>query len=192
MKFLLLFFFFLNISAANLSAQDAEGLQKQYLNFSFLTIRDGLSQGMINYMMQDHFGFMWFGTKDGLNRYDGYRFVVYHNDATDPNSLSDNHIKSIYEDNKGRLWIGTATGGLELFDRDTEKFIHFKHSDTSNNTISDNLVTHITEDKEGYIWIITGRGLTGSCATVLPLRTRVIDISRLLLILIFRQGAALT
>ncbi|HNP23762.1 MAG TPA: two-component regulator propeller domain-containing protein [Panacibacter sp.] len=159
MKFLLLFFFALNISAANLSAQDAEGLQKQYLNFSFLTIRDGLSQGMINYMMQDHFGFMWFGTKDGLNRYDGYRFVVYHNDATDPNSLSDNHIKSIYEDNKGRLWIGTATGGLELFDRDTEKFIHFKHSDTSNNTISDNLVTHITEDKEGYIWIITGRGI---------------------------------
>lgn len=159
MKFPLLLFFALTINAAVISAQDAQGLQKQYLNFSFLTIRDGLSQGMINYMMQDHFGFMWFGTKDGLNRYDGYRFVVYHNDVTDPNSLSDNHIKSIYEDSKGRLWIGTATGGLELFDRDTEKFIHFKHSDTSNNTISDNLVTHITEDGAGNIWIITGKGL---------------------------------
>lgn len=158
MKFRLLFFV-AAIHALTLSAQDANSLQKQYLNFSFLTIRDGLSQGMINYMMQDHFGFMWFATKDGLNRYDGYRFVVYHNDVTDPNSLSDNHIKSIYEDSKGRLWVGTATGGLELFDRDTEKFIHFKHSDTSNNTISDNLVTHITEDRAGYIWIITGKGL---------------------------------
>lgn len=145
--------------AASLYAQEQAAPQKNFLNFSMLTIRDGLSQGMINYMLQDRFGFMWFGTKDGLNRYDGYQFVVYRHDPEVPYSLADNHVKSIFEDSKGRLWVGTSNGGLDLFDRKTERFYHFRHQPNDPNTISDNLVSQITEDRAGNIWISTGKGV---------------------------------
>ena len=131
----------------------------QYLNFSSVTIKDGLSQGMINYMLQDHFGFMWFATKDGLNRYDGYRFVVYRNDVLNPASLADNHLRVLFEDSKGRMWIGTEGKGLDLFDRRTEKFIHFRHNANDNNTISDDHIRYITEDAYGCIWISTNAGI---------------------------------
>lgn len=130
-----------------------------YLNFSFITIKDGLSQGMINYMLQDHFGFMWFATKDGLNRYDGYHFVVYRHDASDAASIIDNHVRVLFEDSKGRLWVGTENNGLDLFDRNTEKFIHFRHNDNNKNTISDNRIRYITEDRSGAIWISTNAGI---------------------------------
>src|SRR6185436_77063 len=90
------------------------------LLFETITINDGLSQGMINCILQDRYGFMWFATKDGLNRYDGYRFVVYKHDPSDPKTIIDNFIQTLFEDSKGRLWIGTATKGLELFDREKE------------------------------------------------------------------------
>src|SRR5678816_3317379 len=83
----------------------AQEITSKYLQFDLLTISDGLSQGMITCMLQDHFGFMWFGTKAGLNRYDGYNFVVYRHDAADSTSLADNFIQSLFEDSEGRLWI---------------------------------------------------------------------------------------
>src|SRR4051794_33922713 len=82
------------------------------LAFQPLTINDGLSQGMVNWILQDHYGFMWFATKDGLNRYDGYHFTVFRHDARDSTTIADNFVQSMFEDSKGRLWVGTASGGL--------------------------------------------------------------------------------
>ena len=129
------------------------------LSFEALTIDDGLSQGMINCIIQDKFGFMWFATKDGLNRFDGYHFVVYRHDVNNKNSLADNFANYIFEDSKGRLWICTPSQGLDLFDRDTETFIHFKHDDKNSNSICDNNIVAITENTEGVIFISTGRGI---------------------------------
>jgi len=137
----------------------AQELQPKYLLFDHLNISDGLSQGMINCMLQDKYGFMWFGTKDGLNRYDGYQFVVYRHDPMDTTSIGDNFIQSIYEDAEGRLWIGTSNRGLDLFIRESETFIHFRHDENDDNTLSDNRIDLISNDKNGDIWVSTLNGL---------------------------------
>ncbi|MGV3586613.1 MAG: ligand-binding sensor domain-containing protein [Adhaeribacter sp.] len=129
------------------------------LAFDALTINDGLSQGMVNAILQDRYGFMWFASNDGLNRYDGNKFTIYKNDPNDNNSLAENFIRYLFEDSAGRIWIATAGSGLDLFDRTTETFIHFKNSAKDLNTISDNSITSISEDAAGGIWIGTLHGL---------------------------------
>src|SRR5215831_14414294 len=119
-------------TAARLFGQNS--LPAKYLSFDALTINDGLSQGMVTAIMQDHFGFMWFGTKDGLNRYDGYHFMVYRHDPADSGSLADNFIQVVFEDSRGRLWIGTSDHGVDLMNRETETFIHFRHQDNDENS----------------------------------------------------------
>lgn len=103
---LLLFF---SISTA------AQAIQTSKLKFDALTIQDGLSQGMVNDILRDRFGFMWFATKDGLNCYDGYQFSIFKHDVNDYNSLADNFVKVLFEDAEGRLWIGTSSRGLSSF-----------------------------------------------------------------------------
>jgi two-component system sensor histidine kinase ChiS len=88
--------------------------------FRHVTIDDGLSQGMVNCILQDRQGFMWFGTKDGLNRYDGYQFTVFNHDPNDESSLSSNLVGALVEDEAGVLWIGTAAG-LDRLDLDQER-----------------------------------------------------------------------
>ena len=106
---------------------------------------------------------MWFGTQDGLNKYDGYKFTVYKYDPLDLTSLSDSNVTSIIEDKKGFLWIGTNNGGLNKFDLKTEKSIHYKHDPNNPNSLSDNHITVICQDpySEGtFLWIGTfGGGL---------------------------------
>ena len=71
---------------------------------------------------------MWFGTMDGLNKYDGYKFTVYRHDPDNPNSLSSNVIWALHKDHDGLLWIGTTSGGgLNKFDPDNERFVHYQH-----------------------------------------------------------------
>ena len=90
-----------------------------------LSIEQGLSQSDVYCIHQDKTGFLWFGTEDGLDRYDGTTFVVYRNDILNPASISFNNIKAIYEDREGMLWIGTDGGGLNQFDRRKERFLRF-------------------------------------------------------------------
>lgn len=85
-------------------------------------VKQGLSQGMINCIYQDKEGYMWIGTKDGLNRYDGYQITTYRNNPNDTYSLPDNYCTAIVEDNNGYFWIGTNSKGLFLFDKQTERF----------------------------------------------------------------------
>lgn len=138
----------------------AQQLPVKKLKFDAITISEGLSQGMINCMLQDRFGFMWFGTKDGLNRYDGYKFIIYRYDATDLTTIADNFIQTIFEDSKGRLWIGTANKGLDLFDRETETFMHFRHDENNPNTLCDDHILNIGEDKAGNIRVATIAGMS--------------------------------
>ncbi len=107
---LFLFFFFSDI------------FPQGYISFSHLTVGDGLSQSSVTCIFQDRQGFMWFGTQDGLNRYDGYNFKVFKNDPTDSTSISDNFIFSIYEDKKGTLFFETQTGKFNKFFPKTESF----------------------------------------------------------------------
>lgn len=120
------------------------------LKFEALTINEGLSQGMIICMTQDRYGFMWFGTKDGLNRYDGYHFKVFRNNQGDSCSLSANYISSIYEDKQGRLWIGTVNG-LNLFDREKENFTRFTNNNKRNTSLSSSQILAIIEDQQGNL-----------------------------------------
>src|SRR6218665_3824435 len=82
------------------------------LNYEAISTAEGLSQGLINDMLQDKEGFIWIATKGGLNRYDGYTFKTFTTDLQDPNSISSNAISNLLEDSKGRLWIGTYDGGV--------------------------------------------------------------------------------
>ncbi|MDQ6813118.1 MAG: ATP-binding protein [Bacteroidota bacterium] len=121
--------------------------------FNAITINDGLSQGMVVRMLQDRYGFMWFATLDGLNRYDGYHFVVYRHNTQDQSSITKSFAECLFEDSKGRLWIGTISGGLDLFDRETETFIHITQGDSNKNTLFNGPINSIAEDEFGNIWV---------------------------------------
>ncbi len=125
--------------------------------FNALTINDGLSQGMVVRMFQDRYGFMWFATLDGLNRYDGYKFTVYRHDPQQKTSITKSYVQSFFEDSQGRLWLGTISGGLDLFDRETETFIHVNQQEGNpNNALSEGSVKSIAEDLHGNIWVNVG------------------------------------
>lgn len=129
------------------------------VHFDHISLEDGLSQSTINTILQDSQGFMWFGTTDGLNRFDGYEFTVYKHDSADETTLSHNHILVLFEDSQGNLWVGTDGGGLNLFDRNREDFIHYRSSSTNPDSISSDSVTAIYEDADGNFLIGTSNGL---------------------------------
>lgn len=123
--------------------------------FRHLTTGQGLSQNNVTCTVKDKRGFMWFGTQDGLNKFDGYKFTVYRNDPRNPRSISHNYIHAIFEDRQGRLWIGTDDGGLSRFDSDKEVFTNYLHKKGDNNSIANNKVHAIDQDKSGNIWLGT-------------------------------------
>jgi len=130
------------------------------LKFDRISLDQGLSQAKVGSIVQDSKGFLWFGTADGLNKYDGYSFTVYDHDPLDSTSLSDSRIQAIYEDKAGTIWIGTAGGGFNKFDRGTEKFTHYKHDPSNPTSLSNNHVLSIYEDRYGIFWLGTvGGGL---------------------------------
>jgi len=131
----------------------------QELKFAHITSDQGLSMGVVNCVLQDSKGFMWFGTQDGLNKYDGYNMLVFKHNPVDSNSLSNNFIYSLYEDKNGILWVGTNGGGVDAYNLSTGKFKHFKSNPNDKNSISNNNVRSIIEDSEGFMWFGTDEGL---------------------------------
>jgi signal transduction histidine kinase/ligand-binding sensor domain-containing protein len=128
------------------------------VRFDRISIDQGLSQSTVETILQDSKGFMWFGTEDGLNKYDGYSFTVFRHDPRDPNSLSNNYVRCMLEDHTGMLWIGTWGGGLDRFDPQSGQFTHYRHDPADRHSVSHDNILSIHEDGVGVLWIGTGGG----------------------------------
>ena len=141
---LILFTFFLGVSSSVFA--------QEYFVFENFSIPQGLSNPTINCIYEDKYGFLWLGTNDGLNRYDGYEFKVYKNNPSDSTSLPGNLIRTISEDNNGDLWIG-GTNVLAKYDRINDKFISVKFDREQN--VNAPIIYKIFIDKKNKIWIGT-------------------------------------
>jgi signal transduction histidine kinase/CheY-like chemotaxis protein/ligand-binding sensor domain-containing protein len=129
--------------------------QNRQLHFDHLGTADGLSELEPNCILQDRRGFIWIATNDGLNRYDGYKFKIFRNDVKDAASISNNYIQDIKEDKDGNIWIATVGGGLNKYDRKTNRFQRFFHNEKDGKSISSNFVSKIVIERSGKIWVGT-------------------------------------
>lgn len=146
------------ICASLLAAQGRA--MTENLRFERRGVKDGLSQNSVRSMLQDHRGFMWFATQDGLNRYDGYTFVKFRHHSDDPSSLSNNLVLCLAEDASGSLWIGTWNGGLCRMDPATQRMETFKHDPADPSSLSQDDITALAyspQDGE-TLWIGTDAG----------------------------------
>lgn len=138
---------------------DQSFAQQAKINFEQIGLRQGLSQSTVNAIVQDAQGFMWFGTQDGLNRYDGYSIKVFKHNHADLNSLSDDRINCLLSDSMGDLWIGTSTGGVNRYVVAENKFYRYTYNYNDSITISNNTISCLFEDSDQNIWIGTNSGL---------------------------------
>jgi signal transduction histidine kinase/ligand-binding sensor domain-containing protein/DNA-binding response OmpR family regulator len=126
----------------------AQSTNLHFINFSS---KDGLSSNTINVILKDRLGYMWFGSEDGLSKFDGTRFTVYNHNAADTSTIRSNNVMAIYEDKKGRLWVGTNKG-LSIYDRDRDAFCNL-------NVTLGNSARTICADHNGNLWIGSYSGL---------------------------------
>jgi ligand-binding sensor domain-containing protein/signal transduction histidine kinase len=127
------------------------------IRFARVSSSQGLSQVRVSDIVQDDQGFIWFGTWNGLNRYDGYNFKVFKHDSERPESLSGVFIFSLFKDRAGTIWVGTDQS-LDRFDPRTEKFTHY-HFDGPDSDGLTTTVEQISQDSSGMLWLSTRRGL---------------------------------
>lgn len=128
------------------------------LKFKRITVSDGLSSGVINCFLQDSRGFVWIGTEDGLNRFDGCDITTYRHISSKENTIAGNAVRALCEDRHYNLWIGLKGNGLCRFDLTTEEFHTYVHDPNDGNSISYNDISGIVEDSSGKIWISADRG----------------------------------
>jgi len=133
-------------TSAPLSPSTNEPELPSSISFERIDGSDGLSSNSIRRIYQDRTGYLWIGTQDGLNKYNGYDYQVFRHDPETPGSLRDNFIETIYEDRNGVIWIGTQSGWLEKFDPETDSFTHYQIG---------NRILSLWEDRSGKIWIGT-------------------------------------
>ena len=126
-------------------------LYAQNISFEKITAENGLSNNMILCIIQDKKGFMWFGTHNGLNRFDGYQIKIYRSIQGDTTTLIDEYVHSLYEDSEGILWAATVNG-LNRYERELDRFAQFRISNARIEEVRTNQVGAITEDWEGNIW----------------------------------------
>lgn len=142
-------------------AQWERSLKFDHITSENIKLEKGISQNTVMCMMQDSRGYMWFGTWDGLNKYDGYNFTIYRKTFFDDGCvcrLSDPSIQSLYEDKEGVFWIGTE-GGLNRYDRKNKITDQYIHDPDDPGSVSSDTIYAIVEDNNGYLWLGTDRGL---------------------------------
>jgi GAF domain-containing protein/ligand-binding sensor domain-containing protein len=132
----------------------------QDITFRRLTLTDGLSQSSINCIVQDAQGFMWFGTQDGLNRYDGYEIKVYRNDPEDSHSLSDSWVTGCRRDERDVVWFLTGDGTVNRYEPEGDRFVRYSLAMEDPFQMSGSGFTTLRGDAQGRLWIGTfGSGL---------------------------------
>lgn len=130
-----------------------------YLRFERISSEQGLSMNTVRLIMQDHQGFLWFGTEEGLNRYDGNNWLSLRPDPDDPHSLGNPFTLVLYEDRSGTIWTAGVGSGLDRYDRTTGGFTHFRHDPSDPSSIVSDFVRDVYEDSTGVVWVATERGL---------------------------------
>jgi len=131
-----------------------------FFEFEQMNLPGGLQGNTVNCMAQDEHGFVWFGTVNGLTRYDGRDFIRYQHNPIDTNSLVADYVESILVDSKGILWIGALGKGLTKFNPSTNTFKRFEGKRDHPNGLIDGIINTIIESKSGHIWIGTNSGIT--------------------------------
>jgi two-component system sensor histidine kinase ChiS len=140
------------LMAQSLLAQTPAGKPR----FQHLSLEQGISSSAVYTILQDRKGFIWLGTQDGLNKYDGYTVTVFRSDPADTNSLCPGYIRTIYEDKYGMLWIG-SDGGLTSYQPESGRFTRYsKQLNASSN--AGNKVWAIEEDRSGTLWVAVYEG----------------------------------
>ncbi|MCX6557889.1 MAG: LuxR C-terminal-related transcriptional regulator [Candidatus Aminicenantes bacterium] len=127
--------------------------------FQNISVEDGLSQNTVICMLQDRNHFMWFGSEDGLDRFDGYSFKVYRHSQHHDEGLSHDRISCLLNNRDGTIWIGTLGGGLDHFDPGRERFSHYRHDPHNERSLSHDTVQAILPDGKGSFWVGTENGL---------------------------------
>ncbi|HWS25149.1 MAG TPA: two-component regulator propeller domain-containing protein, partial [Xanthomonadales bacterium] len=128
------------------------------VRFRNFGIASGLSQVTARAMLQDEQGFMWIGTQDGLNRFDGYNFRVYHRDRRSPSSLGDSHITALARGDSGSLWVGTMAGGLNRLDPASDSITTFRHQQDDPGSLAADGVVALLRRADGNLWVATSGG----------------------------------
>lgn len=139
-------------------SRSAQQVANEHYYFKNLNVQNGLSQNTVNAILQDKQGFMWFGTKDGLDRYDGLSFRKFKHDGRSQRSIGNNFITALYEDEKGNIWVGTDVG-LYIYYPEKDFFEHFTTLSAENTKI-EHTVTAISGDNQECVWIaVESQGL---------------------------------
>jgi len=134
--------------------------QSEDIRFEHITVSDGLPHNHIKCIIQDHLGFLWFTTQNGLVKYNGYNFKTFVPEPDDTNSINTRNPIWVIEDHLGDLWISSREEGLIKFDRRKETFKHYTHEDNDPNSIISDGTYHLYEDKAGTLWIgMIGEGI---------------------------------
>jgi len=149
--------FFLSFIVTNQAISASVNLDEN-IEFKHLTTADGLSQSYVFDIVQDHEGYIWIATQDGLNKFDGKNFTYYRSNTLDPNSIADNYIRNLFIDENKQLWIGTDNG-LSKYNNKLDNFENFLHNDSDSSTLLDNVIWSIYQDEKSVIWVTTKKGL---------------------------------
>ncbi len=133
--------------------------QTREIHFNHLDSRNGLSENNVNCILQDSRGFIWIGTRDGLNRFDGTNFKIFRHKDKDNSKLSNDFITDLAEDRLGNIWIGTNEGGLNKYDRRRNCFYSYVHEDRNKNSIAATRINAIVVAADQTLWLGTTNGL---------------------------------
>jgi len=129
--------------------------QNKPIKFNRLTSSNGLSQNRVSSIVQDHDGFIWIGTEDGLNKYDGYNFEIFKRIPGDSLSINDNQALAMHVSKDGTLWIGGGLTGLSKYNSATKTFTRYNNDHSNPNSLAEDIIISFSEDTKGNLWIVT-------------------------------------
>ena len=140
---------FIGIAFWSHQAIGQDGFQIKKFGF-----KDGLSNNEVTTILQDKRGFMWIGTRDGLNRFDGDEFRTYRENSQPGYRLSSSSVEDLFEDSKGNIWIGTKTGGVDKYDPWNEQIRQFSYTNRQTEIFKDTRIVQVVEDHNHEVWLI--------------------------------------